>query len=157
VKIGGRALATLVPGCPCSEFVRLPDEEFPQIDSGIIPAPYSPTQAIVFEVRRFCTGNPSTIFPSVLGITCDNYDIDDMYIAVTLRFYNGLAGCTFNPFVELGAAILATDGYEVSAPFDPLALPGTFTYVTLEVFAQLNVGVFVDDPIVNYEYLLSRV
>jgi len=158
IEIGGRVTLTMLPGCPCSELIRIPDDV--EVTERITFDPLSPGVTVYNKVylRRFCPALTGTITPIGLDVVCINYPDEDLYITFVMQNYPKSFG-TCEPYIIGGS----NGFFSWITGLEPFNVPFSTTggigqawipQFTLDV-VQL-VEPFDDPPIVDVTYKFSR-
>jgi hypothetical protein len=158
VKIGGRVTLTMLPGCPCSELVRIPDNELFQEDITFDPPIPGTNVYNKTYLRRFCPAVTGLLTPIDYSITCLNYPDEDLYIQLLgLAYPKAFDECIPELFYpSFGSFYYATGPIGYDSPWYTTAGIGEINMISIMVDVVSIYYAFDDPPIMDVRYKFSR-
>lgn len=152
LKIGGRALATLVPGCPCAGL--------PRVVYGEDQSKWPLETTIVYDYFynyamnwRFCSVAPSLVRFEITSVECLNVDSPALFISAAANICFGSPdGCSrLGAFDPIGQSGWNNAGFPtVTTPFET-GLTGEFYVIEISVAVVDDVP-FIEVPLLRINY-----
>lgn len=158
IKIGGRVTLTMLPGCPCSTLLRIPDDELYTIidlELNLIPGNYGAGHS---QMLRFCPAMVGNVTPKITSLTCSNYVIEDYTSDASIQCAYGVTeACSQNPTPGVISSAFMFDGVPTDGvPFDT-STPGRWFACQLFVdFFDWTFDPLPFAPIVTISYKFER-
>jgi len=150
LKIGGRVTLTVVPPCPCVGNPRIPDNE-DYWDNGITdPSSVGFYVALGIENRCFCSLESGTVEPLILGVTCDNFPIEDLTIQLLIQVWTLGFVAPLSTTYWLDGVIITQESFAADGP------PTNGYSVLVSWNAGSLTTPFATPPIMNFHYKFDR-